>query len=500
MNSLSKLNYVNVGKHGTFTPSGNMLYDTTPEDVDKIFENLQDGAKLLLYFHGGLVSASSGMQTAERITRYISPATHSHPVSFVWETGLGETLQQNLNVIWSSEFFKRLLVKVLKVAGKQLNIDVEEFAGSKGVGGMSDAEIWEQLKRAEPFEFTNEAPGGKSASLMFTDEELSGDIDYLLNSSLAGELKGEFEAEIENDDRLKAAAQREKPALEAELMRNEIAQSIEQGEKGILSFGSLVAAAVKITIRVIKRYLKKRNHDFYPTVVEEIFREIYIADFGTTIWGLMQEKAKDMWKSDDFSSSPSTSWHAGSYFLKKIVDFMASGKKLTIDLVGHSAGSIAICEMVDAIIERGLPIKFRHVIFMAPACRCELFARTVLKNKSIMQDFRMFTMSDEYEKQDHMLSVIYPRSLLYLISGILEKDSFDAYVLGLQRHISGWAPYDSDEVLNDIKAFISLEGNVVYSVTQDGLPGFISGSQKHGNFDNDKETTLDSIVNIISKA
>lgn len=496
MDTLSKLNYVNVGKHGTFSPSGNPVFDTTAADVDKIFEQLKEGDRLLLYFHGGLVNAQSGMETAERITRYVTSGTGSHPVSFVWETGLMETLGQNLDVIWGSDFFKRLLVKVLKVAGKNLGIDVDGLDGSRGVGGMTDAEIWEQLKHAEPFEETSEVLGAKSAGLNLVFEEGVDDIDIYLDTEIKEEIEADFTQEITLDEALQESAMSEKPALEAELMRNDIAEDSTAGEKGILSFGKLIAAAVKITLRVIKRYLKKRNHDFYPTVVEEIFRELYIADFGTLMWGLMQKKAKDMWKADDFSGS-STDYRAGSYFLKKITEFQSTGAKLTIDLVGHSAGSIAICEMVDAIAKRGLDIRFRHVIFMAPACRCELFADTVLKNLEIIQDFRMFTMSDKYEKKDHMVPVIYPRSLLYLISGILEKDCFDAYILGLQRHITGLVPYDGVEVLNAIKEFTGKEGHVVYSVTDGGLPGFISGSMKHGNFDNDKETTLDSIINII---
>ncbi len=493
MTALSKLNYVNVGKHGTFSPTGNQLFDTTSADVDKIFESLKDGDRLLLYFHGGLVNVKSGMDTAERITRYVTTGTQSHPVSFVWETGLIETLTQNLDVIWSSEFFKRLLVKVIKVAGKNLGIDVKGLDGSKGVGGMRDEEIWDQLKRAEPFEDTVEVTGKRSVSLKWVGDDDLNELDDIIGK----EIKADMEEEIESDQLLIDAATAEKPPLEADLMRNTIAGTKAQGEKGILSLAKLITAAVKIVVAVVKRYMKKRNHDFYPTVVEEIFREIYIADIGTLLWGLMQTKAKDMWKEDSFTGNPE-GYHAGSYFLKKIIDFQATGAKLTIDLVGHSAGSIAICELVDAVVKRKMDIKFRHVIFMAPACRCELFADTLLKNRDIMEDFRIFTMSDEYEKKDHLVPVIYPRSLLYLISGILEKDSFDAYVLGLQRHITGRVPYDNEEVLNDIKAFVEEKGHIVYAVTEPGAAeGHVSGSMKHGNFDNDKETTLDSIVSII---
>lgn len=60
--------------------------------------------------------------------------------------------------------------------------------------------------------------------------------------------------------------------------------------------------------------------------------------------------------------------------------------------------------------------------------------------------FRMYSMNDKFESKDTLvrnvpvlgdLTWFYPRSLLYLISGILEKDAdgdvVDAAIAGLQR-------------------------------------------------------------------
>lgn len=43
-----------------------------------------------------------------------------------------------------------------------------------------------------------------------------------------------------------------------------------------------------------------------------------------------------------------------------------------------------------------------------------------------------------------------PRSLLYLISGILEQDEYDAHILKLHCQIRGTKPYDI-EILTEIK-------------------------------------------------
>lgn len=508
MTSLDKHFYINVGKGGTFRPSGSMNYDTTAADIDRMFarfkENGNKQRRFLLYFHGGLVSANSGMETAGRIVGYANKYVsneqgYCYPICFVWETGLVETLLQNFGTIKDSAFFKKLLVKIIKVAGRQLGIDLDNtLTGSKGVGSMSDEEIRLQLEKEAPFESVSENDGKRSVFLNATPQQLERDAYY--ETSIRPEVEAELSDEISNDPALIAFAAAEKPAAEAELMDNSLAETQTSGEKGILSFTKLLSVAVKITVAVIKRYMKKRDHGFYPTVIEEIFREVYIADLGAWVWGSMKDKAKKMWQDDNFSGDPEN-WHAGTYLLKKLKAYQDEvGEELSIDLVGHSAGSIVSCELVDAIVKRGIGLKFRKIFFMAPACRCDLFADTILQNTDLYKQLRIFTMLDEYETKDHLVPVLYPRSLLYFISGVLEEKEFDAYILGLQRHISGRKPYDGEAVLNRINEHLVQEQRMIYSVTDDGSDeGMRSGSKHHGDFDNDKETTLDSIFYLLTK-
>src|SRR5688572_26380632 len=176
MADLEKLYFINIGKHGTFAPSGNAAFDTTAEDIDKMFALLKqnDQRRLFLYFHGGLVNLNSGMETAKRVVKYAQQDATAcpYPVCFVWETGLVETLMQNFDTIKNSAFFKKLLVKIVKAAGKQLGIDIDDdLVGSKGVSGMSEAEILLQLEKDAPFEKTFENPGKRSFSLKNTSPE-----------------------------------------------------------------------------------------------------------------------------------------------------------------------------------------------------------------------------------------------------------------------------------------------------------------------------------------
>jgi hypothetical protein len=486
-----------VGKSGTFHPSGNPGYDTTAADIDAMLDGFHEKnlRRLVLYFHGGLVSADSGMDTAARITRYVTDGSTSHPVSFVWETGLAETVKQNFSTIAGSDFFKKLLVKIIRVAGKQLGIDLDPLiGGSKGVGNMSDAEIEAQLMQLAPFDDTAVNPGKRSPLLAVP---VAAQTDAYIDTAVAPDVTEDINEEIQGDPAFMALAAAEKPAAQAGLMKDGIFDTPVAGQKGIVSLIALIKAGVKVVLAVIKRHMKKRDHGFYSTIIEEIFREVYIADIGSGVWGFMKEKAANIWATDDFSGNP-PDWHAGTYFLKKLTEYQKEKGPLTIDLVGHSAGAIVICELFKAVAERGLGFTFRKVIFMAPACRCELFSETVLKNPALYTDLRIFTMSDANEVNDRLLSFVYPRSLLYFISGLLEKDEFDAYILGLERHITNIAPYDGDDTLKAIAAYLKTDGLMIYSATLAGaLQGCRSGSLHHGDFDNDKESTLDSIVYLI---
>ncbi|MBV4360497.1 hypothetical protein [Pinibacter aurantiacus] len=502
MPNLEKIYYVNLGKNGTFKPSGNEQTDTTATDLDSIIDHLRatDQKKIVLYFHGGLVSAASGLNTAERITGYVTDNTAAHPVSFVWETGLFETIKQNFDTIYQSEFFKKLLVKIIKVAGRQLGIDVNLLGvASKGISSFTEAEIEMELKKVAPFENYQVNEGKKSVSVNLA--EAGPKSDEVIEEQLKPEVTAEMEEEIADDPELIALAQAEKPDEEAKLMGKDNIHMMGDGAtaKGIVNPITLIVSAVKITVKVIRRHIKHRNHGFYPTIIEEILREFYIADIGSWLWSNMQEKAKNMWTQDDFSGE-AENWYVGTYLLNKLKEYQDEVGELTIDLIGHSAGSIAIAEMLVAAKSQFPSLKFRDITYMAPAVRCDLFASNVLKNQDRFKRLRYFTMEDAVETKDHLVPVLYPWSLLYFISGLLENKGkdYDAPLLGLQRHTVGNPPYDLED-LEPIVDYLRVADTAIYSVTQEpGHDGFRSTSRKHGDFDNDEKTLL-SIMYFINQ-
>jgi len=492
MSNLSKLNYINVGPDGTFQPSGIAAYDTKPADVDAIFADLEQSGqkKILLYFHGGLVNEQSGMDTAVTVTPLLT-AAGVHPVSFIWETGFFETITQNLGSIGSTDFFKKILEKVIKVAGDKLGVQIPTDVGSRGVATMTYTEIQAELTKPAPFADYGEQEGARSINVISgNDRRLSDEIEVQVTKELMAD-------PYFQQNPLANLSDEELTLIKKDQLVNEPAP----GARGILSIAGLIKAAVTIIFKVVKRFIAKRDHNFYPTVVEEILREVYIADFGAWLWGDMKTKAAQMWQTDNTVADP-LAQHAGGYFLKKLKAFAENKTDITIDLVGHSAGAIVICHFVEAFYQLQVNARITHTTFLAPACRSDLFYDKIVKDQVDIGCFRMFTMNDHYECLDYCLKYVYTHSLLYLISGVLEPNEYDAYILGMERYLSGAAPYDQDPKLDAIRQYMAAKPNrTVFAVTADGaLSGLQCIAEHHGGFADPAVLAIGSIAYLLTQS
>lgn len=471
---------VNIGPQGTFRKSGH--YQTLPADIDAMFRKFEaTGArKLALYFHGGLVSEKSGLTTAREIAPVIK-AAGAEPICIVWETGLIETLRNNLLKIGQSTLFDKIRNTLIKRLIKQFD------SGTVGIRGttepLSDAAIYAELSNNQPFEaygMKRLRTAGKPSIEEAIDDE----------AELKAELEKAFRKDVESDGSFKQAV---------ELQKNKQSRTLQA--RSFVSSAGLIKSLVNIAIRVIRRFTQKRDHDFYPTLIEEILREFYIAETGAWIWDSMKVKSLEMWNTN---SGPITeNAFAGTYLLDKIADYVNAHPDTTVDIIGHSAGSCATCHLIQRSAELHPELKFRHIVFMAPACRADLFDAEILSKPERFASLRIFTMSDENEKKDILVPGLYTHSLLYLISGILEDggDGFDEYVLGMEKYYQDTTPYKNDPLLNRIKSFIykNLPDRLVLSDTLPGAPvGYRTTSLKHGDFDSNKET-LESIAFIIAQ-
>ena len=477
----SKLNYIKIGPHGTLEPSGNL--HTSREDIDNIVRYLRNPTlrKLTIHFHGGLVNESSGLMTAKSMTT-VYAAAGAHAVTFIWETGFLETVGDNLNTITQTELFKKILQLALKHTMKALGLTIP----GRGPGqSLSLAEIQSQLASGAPFEKMD--AGARGAADIQTEEQLDAALP---------QIQEEIREDIEADPEIEVLVEEEAPNTPLLDQRAILPSEIDKA-RGFVASAKLALAISEIVYRVTKRYIKKHDHGFYPTVVEEVLRQFYLADLGEWVWGSMKEKAGRMWLASKGLAEEEI--YGGRYFIEELHKLQQQRADLSVDLVGHSAGSIVICQMLKTAWSASLRLRIRNIIFMAPACSSRLFLTEIVRAPDRYQRFRMFTMSDAFESRNFLVPLVYTRSLLYLISGALDGED-DEPIAGLDRFLQDRPPFQDDNS-REIRAFLLAndgERLVLSKTADEALRGRRCTSERHQDFD-DNGPMQDSLIFLISQ-
>jgi len=256
-------------------------------------------------------------------------------------------------------------------------------------------------------------------------------------------------------------------------------------QKGIFDIKLLLIRSAKnALVSTIKRYRTEKDHGLPETFIEEMYREIGVAYILKESWESMKKKAVDSFYPDND--------HVGYYLLSKL-----SEKQVKIDLIGHSAGAIFINEMVKTSREKFPTIKYENIILLAPACTMQNYHDGLMSCcNDTVDNICIMTMEDKLEQKDYLIhELIYPSSMLYFISGLLENE-VDMPILGLQRHIDGNFKHHN-KIDNAVKEHV--KGGLV-----DLYYSKISGSSettadKHGDFFSEDRPTIKTIQNIISK-
>lgn len=469
------IEFVNVGPDGTFETSGD--HSTAPVEIDKLFDQLEttSATAIAIHFHGGLVSEVDGVMIARKMAS-VYRAAGSHPLTFVWETGLFETFRDNLTHIHGTKLFQKLLKWIVRRVAQR-------FGGLDGRGAGAPlplAAIEAELAKPKPFESYDGPVTGLGTSRGRAPVVEEHDLD-----GLQEDLEAELQEDVEGDEEIGVLLQEWKE------------HEVDARAKGIVSGIKIAKLLAVVAFRVIRRHVRNRDHGFYPTIVEELLREIYLADLGAWVWSRMKAKAANMWLPNDGRTGEEL--RAGAYVLDSLAKFQAKHPGFQVDLIGHSAGSIAICEMLRAAAARGTPLKIRWIVFLAPAGRSELGLAEIAHHPERYEHFRAYTMADEYERNDAMLPRIYTRSLLYFISGVLEPDEVDAPIMGMMRHASGNGAFSSGTA-REWADFMTGSSRLVLSdsalLNRDAPAGFRSTSRKHGAFDDD-DATLESLTTIL---
>jgi hypothetical protein len=436
---------------------------------------------LVVHFHGGLVSESSAEDIASRLYPIYRDAG-GYPLFVIWQTGLGETLNNNFQEIIKEDVFPVLVERALQFITGKLDQSPNEKGGEVELPTRFAVEGEIKHKQA-----TGEEP--------FADREAE---TTSLDAELAPAERAQFEALLAGDETLASAAlklNREdapelNPTLEAELDKARAAG--EPGEKGLISTATLVAAGVRILARALKRFASRHEHGIYTTVIEEVMRELKGDLVGGVIWKHMKKDT-----ADSFDGPSDT--HGGTALLEEINRIWQAGHKPRLVLVGHSAGSVYICHLLEKAATT-LPADIRfEVVFLAPGCSFKVLDHALTVAGTRIAAFRSFGMEDELEKHDAIFPPFYMRSLLYFVSGVTEE-AVDLPLVGMKRYHSGNPPFDAaaaPEIAQVRDRLAMFPEPWIWSEKKGGA-GLSTLAHRHGDFDNDV-TTLESVAHFISQ-
>lgn len=490
---------MSLHEHCIHLKNGKLAADTPFEHVSHLASKAVEKGNIIIHFHGGLVSRDTALESAKNLhTSYAKG--NAYPVFFIWESSIIEILKNNLDEICSEEFFRLLWKLLLKVVYGKL----AKVQGTRGPLSITDtpessmlaASIDEAIATQEPSLLKTFAVDKKVTELsefeqLTLEQELY--LDYPLVSEIqkiSQTLRSPDAIEKERKERGFHVRASTVTLIDPEALERFITRPA-PGEKGLVETGKMIKAIVSLSARIVSRFVNRRDHGLHATIIEEILRELYLSNAGKFIWDLMKKDTADA-----FGKKRKT--YGGTALLSELAAQSGTNPP-RITLVGHSTGAIYIAELLDKA-EELFPEQHFDLVFLAPAATFRKISATIEKHKNRIDNFRMFTMQDSYEKADRLVPFLYPHSLLYFISGVLE-DGFDVPIVGMRRFFN--RRQFSDKKFPELKTarnFINtVQNGAVWSVTKDDAPaGLKSSSKKHGDFDNN-ELTLKSIEHLLKK-
>jgi hypothetical protein len=190
-----------------------------------------------------------------------------------------------------------------------------------------------------------------------------------------------------------------------------------------------------------------------------------------------------------FAASGSFLWGQMKHAAQQIADNAQSGINLLLalrhtvpgftpdavrlHLVGHSAGSIVQCQLIERLCDTGFAPE--SVSFLGAAARVDLFRATLLPALADgrVQRYFQFHLSEAVEEKDPTCRPLlgYDRSLLYLVARSFEGGARTA-ILGLERDFEAMA----------------LPSGAKRRITAYAAPSDVSACTTHGGFDDDALT------------
>jgi hypothetical protein len=459
--------------------------------IDEMLARLAaaEDPRLLLFVHGGLVPERVGVGTAVSLASELAPlANAGWETGFpIWRSGIGETIEINQDALSREPRFVRIVLRLAAWVDRKMGGGFID----KALVGAGDAEGALAALEAKP----QPDPGELEALLSADDLERARNVEGLSDQHLEDT---DLADEVMADGELVAMLDADLPMMDREVRaRATAARQVPMPQSSSKLNGMNPAAwviallVVRVGYRVLNRCLHDRDHGVGPTIVEEVMGALYLDQAGAAAWSFMKDDARQHFDATG----------AGTHLLEGLSKIARGGKHVRLLTVGHSAGSLFAAHLAREAVRAPANMRFDFLL-LAPAIRLDEAAAQFGQGR--LDGFRIFTMHDSLESANHLdgnaFGKLYHRSLLYLISGVLERGPrrryADAPLLGLERHLKPAYRATRDERTALAAANIVLGAapdRVIYARSAPpAAPGRTSASEVHGGFWHDPKT-LDSI-------
>lgn len=460
---------------------------------------------LVVHLHGGLVDEAEGRTIAARLGQVYGGGGGT-PLFLLWKTGIRDVVEEAFAAVAREPLFARTLTRLLR----HLVPDADGIAAAAAtppvvpIGG----DVAEELQRtlaalhALPDGAVDAAvarwnePGVRAALVadVASDPVVRQQLE-LVQSEVARPVGALVPAQSTAGTVLRESAHTlADPVFVAEVrgVRDESAPpgaavaAVDWRVALARLFGGHVGV---IAARTARRFRDGRDHGWHATLVEETAREFFVGNVGRRAWSIMKEDAVRAFDGDETSAG-------GSALVAALVGVARATPRRRVVLVAHSAGAIWVTELLSrlatALDAEGLPADALplEVVFLAPAVRHDRFVERVVAGVKRPFAFRCFTMRDEAERADALLDAqpwIYPRSMLYLVSGLFEDDHGATPLLGLDRFLDGRhvVPVRDRPPVERVRTWLARPSRSwILTPTDPGAPaGIDSEATDHGDFD-----------------
>jgi hypothetical protein len=249
-----------TSQKGIFDSGG--PYPTNKVDMDAAmaaYAEVCDHKSLALFFHGGLVNRESGMNdTARKLITPYSTIGGAYPYFFIWESGLVETLVQNLPDIAGDVIFKQTLSIVGSKAGTKLDASMPSLGqGESALFVTSGA----QVAPGVPVAFTQDDVD-EVQSAVATDPLVAAAQASIADHAEAAPSPASAEVAISGAATVDAGPGRMlSPNIRAAIVAEQhLGRAAAAGPRATLNFispvswGTLALGAGKIFVRVMQRF------------------------------------------------------------------------------------------------------------------------------------------------------------------------------------------------------------------------------------------------------